>query len=90
MNVVYLSPGFPAEMPLFVRGLSQVGAAVYGVGDQPEEALAVEAREGLTGYLQVASFDDEPAVVAEIRRWLRGKSIEVCQDFCTCGFDFVD
>ena len=76
MNVVYLSPGFPAEMPLFVRGLSQVGAAVYGVGDQPEEALAVEAREGLTDYLQVASFDDEPAVVAAIRRWLRGKSID--------------
>ena len=76
MNVVYLSPGFPAEMPLFVRGLSQVGAAVYGVGDQPPQALAAEAREGLTDYLQVGSFDDEAAVIAEIRRWLRGKSID--------------
>ena len=76
MNVVYLSPGFPAEMPLFVRGLSQVGAAVYGVGDQPAQALADEAREALTDYLQVGSFDDEAAVIAEIRRWLRGKSID--------------
>jgi len=61
MNVVYLSPGFPAEMPLFVRGLAQVGAKVYGVGDQPVQALPPEAREGLTDYLQVRSFGDEAA-----------------------------
>ncbi|MFN3240557.1 MAG: acetyl-CoA carboxylase biotin carboxylase subunit family protein [Planctomycetota bacterium] len=76
MNVVYLSPGFPAEMPLFVRGLAQVGAKVYGVGDQPVQALPKEAREGLTDYLQVRSFGDEAAVVDEIRGWLRGKSID--------------
>ena len=40
MNVIYLSPGFPAEMPLFVRGLAKIGAKVYGVGDQPVQALA--------------------------------------------------
>ena len=76
MNVVYLSPGFPAEMPLFVRGLAQVGAKVYGVGDQPVQALPPEAREGLTDYLQVRSFGDEAAVVEEIRGWLRGRSID--------------
>ncbi|MCK5941370.1 MAG: ATP-grasp domain-containing protein, partial [Planctomycetes bacterium] len=76
MNVVYLSPGFPAEMPLFVRGLAQVGAKVYGVGDQPVQALPAEAREGLADYLQVRSFGDEAAVVQEVRRWLRGKSID--------------
>ena len=76
MNVVYLSPGFPAEMPLFVRGLAKVGAKVYGVGDQPAQALDVEARESLTDYLQVASFDDEAAVSADVRSWLRGKSID--------------
>ena len=58
MNVVYLSPGFPAEMPLFVRGLAQIGARVYGVGDQPRQALPPEAQEGLTDYLQVRSFGD--------------------------------
>ena len=76
MKVVYLSPGFPAEMPLFVRGLAQVGAEVYGVGDQPVQSLAAEAREALTDYLQVASFDDEGAVCDEVRAWLRGKSID--------------
>lgn len=76
MNVVFLSPGFPAEMPLFVRGLGEVGAKVYGVGDQPMQALPEDAREALTDYLQVRSFGDEAAVVEEVRKWLRGKSID--------------
>ena len=36
MNVLFLSPGFPAEMPRFARGLAGVGARVYGVGEQPD------------------------------------------------------
>ncbi len=76
MNVVYLSPGFPAEMPLFVRGLVEVGAKVYGVGDQPMQALPEQARSAMTDYLQVRSFGDEAGVVEEIRGWLRGKSID--------------
>lgn len=76
MNVVYLSPGFPAEMPLFVRGLAEVGAKVFGVGDQPASALPADARAALTDYLQVRSFGDEPAVVEEVRRWLRGRSVD--------------
>ncbi|MBX3465220.1 MAG: ATP-grasp domain-containing protein [Planctomycetes bacterium] len=76
MHVVYLSPGFPAEMPLFVRGLAQVGAKVLGVGDQPAAALPSEAREALADYLQVRSFGDEPAVVEEVRRWLRGRNVD--------------
>jgi hypothetical protein len=63
-------------MPLFVRGLAQVGAKVYGVGDQPMQALPEEARGSLTDYLQVRSFGDEQAVVEEIRGWLRGKSVD--------------
>jgi hypothetical protein len=76
MHVVYLSPGFPAEMPLFVRGLAQVGAKVFGVGDQPAAALPPEVRASLTDYLQVRSFGDEPAAVEEIRRWLQGRSVD--------------
>ena len=75
MNVVFLSPGFPAEMPLFARGLAQVGAKVYGVGDQPAGALPLQARDVLTDYLQ-CSFHDEEAAVEEVRRWLRGRSID--------------
>jgi biotin carboxylase len=73
MHVVYLSPGFPAEMPLFVRGLAQVGASVLGVGDQPAGALPHDAREALHDYLQVSSFGDEARVVDEVRAWLRGR-----------------
>lgn len=76
MNVVYLSPGFPAEMPLFVRGLAEIGAKVYGVGDQPVQALPEDARGALTDYLQVRSFGDEAAIVEQIRGWLRGKSVD--------------
>ena len=76
MHVVYLSPGFPAEMPLFVRGLARVGAKVLGIGDQPRAALPPEAREALADYLQVSSFDDEARVVGEVRAWLRGRSVD--------------
>ena len=54
MHVVYLSPGFPAEMPLFARGLAQVCAKVYGVGDQSAALMFIgeapgfdEDREGV-------------------------------------------
>ena len=39
MNVVMLSPGYPAEMAYFTRALAGVGARVIGVGDQPPDAL---------------------------------------------------
>ena len=34
MNVVMLSPGYPAEMAFFTRALAAVGARVIGVGDR--------------------------------------------------------
>ena len=33
MNVIFISPGYPPEMPWFVRGLARVGAGVIGIGD---------------------------------------------------------
>ncbi len=76
MHVLFLSPGFPAEMPLFARGLAEVGAKVFGVGDQPAAALPEEARAALSDYLQVRSFGDEDAIVAQLRGWLRGRSVD--------------
>jgi len=75
-TVLFLSPGYPAEMPLFTRGLAQVGARVLGVGDQPVGALPVEARAALADYLQVSNLWDEAAVVSSVRGWLRGRSVE--------------
>jgi hypothetical protein len=66
MNVLMISPGFPAEMPLFTRGLAAVGANVIGLGDQPEAGLPPEARESISAYLQVRSFMDEDAIVQQV------------------------
>src|SRR5688572_12935960 len=76
MNVVMISPGFPHQMPFFTMGLAKVGARVYGVGDQPLAAVDEGVRRAMTGYLQVRNLWDEEATAAEIRQWMRGKSID--------------
>ena len=76
MNVVFLAPAYPPEMPFFTRGLAEVGARVYGVGDQPFQALAPMVQEALTDYLQVPRIMDEEDVLARTRQWLRGREID--------------
>ncbi len=71
-TVLMISPGYPAEMPQFTRGLAEVGATVLGVGDQPAAALPPQVQRALSGYLQVRSLWDSPAVLADLRRWLAG------------------
>lgn len=66
MNVLMISPGFPKEMQYFTRGLASVGATVVGLGDQPESQLPEEARKALSAYFQVASFQDEGAIVDQV------------------------
>jgi len=68
MNVLFLSPGFPIEMPFFVRGLAAVGERVYGLGEQPEPTLPELTREALSGYLQVRRMWDEEATIEEVLR----------------------
>jgi hypothetical protein len=76
MNVIMIAPGYPAEMPMFARGLAEVGVRVLGVGDQPEGALPEIARKSLTAYLQVESLWDEPALIDRVRRWTSGTSVD--------------
>ena len=59
MNVVMISPGYPAEMAYFTRALAAVGATVIGVGDQPPSALPDVARDALAHYEHV-TLTDEP------------------------------
>lgn len=66
MNVVMISPGFPGEMQYFTRALSEQGARVIGVGDQPEGALPEVARRHLSAYLEIESYRDEGAVVEKV------------------------
>ena len=65
MNVLFLSPGYPPEMPKFVKGLAESGARVIGLGDQPERALPPDARDHLAAYVQGPGFADEGRLVAE-------------------------
>jgi hypothetical protein len=65
VNVVMISPGYPAEMAYFTRGLAAVGATVIGLGDQPPHLLPAAARESLAHYEHV-SLTDEGAVMAAL------------------------
>lgn len=68
MQVLFISPGFPAEMVQFTRGLAAAGAHVVGLGDQPPDALPDEARAALTHYLHVADLGDGDAVLDLVTR----------------------
>jgi hypothetical protein len=65
MRILFFSPGFPAEMPLFARALAEAGAQVYGLGDAPPQALPREVRRALSGYLAVPRLWDEDTVLGE-------------------------
>jgi len=76
MNVVFLACGYPPEMQQYTRGLAEVGANVYGVGDAPVERLAPSFKQYLKDYLQVPKLLDEDDVVARVTAWLRGREID--------------
>ncbi len=76
MNVVFLAPAYPPEMIEFTRGLAEVGAQVFGVGDAPVQALSPRVRPYLTDYLQVPRLLDEADVQARVVAWMRGRSVD--------------
>jgi biotin carboxylase len=76
VNVVFLACGYPPEMQQYTRGLAEVGAAVYGVGDAPLERLAPSFKQYLTDYLQVPKLLDEDDVVARVATWMRGRTVD--------------
>ena len=76
MNILLLSPGYPADMPEFTRGLAEAGARVFGVGDSPVDSLPQLVRSSLTDYIPVRSLWDEDAVIASLRERLRGQQLD--------------
>ena len=76
MRVVFLGPAYPQEMQQFTRGLAEVGAEVYGVGDGSLAALPADLRRHLTDYLQVPRILDEDQVIERTSAWLRGREID--------------
>jgi formate-dependent phosphoribosylglycinamide formyltransferase (GAR transformylase) len=79
VDVVMLSPGFPAEMAYFTRALAGVGARVIGMGDQPLDGLPEAARAALAHYEHV-DLADEDAVL----RALHGLGRHVAIDRVEC------
>lgn len=69
MNVLVIQPGFPAEIPYFVRGFARMGARVLGIGDQPQSQLPDVAKEGLYAYLRIPNLWDLDGVVKALRQW---------------------
>jgi biotin carboxylase len=76
MRVVFLAPTYPPEMLQYTRGLAEVGAEVYGVGDTPRGALPELVRPYLTEYLQVPRIMDEDDVIERVSTWLKGRSVD--------------
>src|SRR6185436_13295264 len=76
MKVVFLAPNYPPEMQQYTRGLAEVGADVYGVGDAPQASLPTSLRQHLADYLQVPRILDEDDVILRVATWLRGREID--------------
>jgi biotin carboxylase len=76
MKAVFLAPSYPPEMQQYTRGLAEVGADVYGVGDTPAAALPASLKQHLHDYLQVPRLLDEADVVARVTSWLRGRQVD--------------
>lgn len=76
MNVLMISPGYPAEMAFFTRGLGQAGATIIGLGDQSPDALPPIASDALDHYVHTGSLADEDHVVATVRGLARHVRID--------------
>ena len=76
MNVLMISPGYPAEMAFFTRGLAAAGASVIGVGDQPVASVPAIARDALAHYIPVGSLAAGEAVAATVRELARRVRID--------------
>jgi len=76
MNVLMISPGYPAEMAFFTRGLAAAGVSVIGLGDQSASALPALARDALAHYIGVGSLAAGEAVAATVRELARQVRID--------------
>ena len=76
VKVVFLAPSYPPEMQQYTRGLAEVGASVYGVGDQPASALSADLKRHLHDYLHVPRLLDDNDVVERVHAWMRGREVD--------------
>ncbi len=63
MNVVLLSPHFPAHQCRYGAALKRHGINVIGLGDEPLPLLTPEQRHALSAYEQVHDMHDDEAML---------------------------
>jgi len=73
MNVIFLSPSYPFEMQDYVRGLAEVGANVYAVGEGP---LPEKVRPFIHDYLHVPQLFNEKDLMQRVCSWAQNKNIQ--------------
>jgi biotin carboxylase len=67
MNVVFLSPSFPATAPAFCVALAKLGITVLGVGDEPLRHGSVEAA-ALTAHVFEPKMADYAVLHGAVRK----------------------
>lgn len=75
MNIVLLSPHFPAQQYHYAQALKAQGARVFGLGDEPIQGLSAELAEVLDGYFYVSDlhhYDELLRTCGQIT-WHHGK-----------------
>ena len=63
MNIVFLSPHFPAHYFRFCQQLNNAGATVLGIGDAPYDDLSPDIRSALVEYYRVVDMHDYDALL---------------------------
>jgi biotin carboxylase len=64
MNLVYISPHYPAHYSQFVESLARYGVKVYGISDLPDEALDPRVRNSLCGHYRVEKLENYDQVIS--------------------------
>lgn len=75
MNIIFLSPNYPAGHRRYVMALRQAGHNVLGIGDAGDETFAPELRGALNAYYRVGDLHDYDAVYRACRyfEWQFGR-----------------
>jgi hypothetical protein len=63
MNLVYLSPHYPAHFSQFVEDLAKYGIRVFGISDLPDEALDSRVKNCLAGHYKVSRLENYDEVL---------------------------
>ncbi len=75
MNIIFISPNYPAGHRRYVAALTEAGHTVLGIGDAGDETFAPELRGALKGYYRVGDLHDHDSVYRACRyfEWQFGR-----------------